>query len=113
MTGPYHRSTNGRPQPGQADLLAELQSLRLLVEGLYAGPTPAGAEPPEQLVTLDQAAAMVGRSKRSLERYRRRLPAPKVRGVRGQASLWEWSEVRPVLESLFGRRLPPLFPGRC
>ncbi len=65
----------------------------------------------EQLVTLDQAAAMVKRSKRSLERYRDVMPAPCVRGTRGQANLWRWREIRPWLQSTFGFLLPERFPG--
>jgi hypothetical protein len=74
-------------------------------------PTPAQPPPTEQLVTLDQIGAMVHRSKRTMERYRRQMPAPRVRGRRGQPHLWAWGEVRPWLEATFGLRLPDYFPG--
>lgn len=75
-------------------------------------PTPLPIPPPsEQLVTLDQIGAMVHRSKRSMERYRGRMPVPRVRGRRGQPHLWAWSQVRPWLEDSFGLRLPEHFPG--
>lgn len=74
-------------------------------------PLPTVPDPMEQLVTLDQCAAIVGRRKRSLDRYRERMPPPRVRGGRGRASAWAWAEVRPWLEEVFGRRLPTHFPG--
>jgi hypothetical protein len=76
-------------------------------------PSPTTRPPalPQELVTLDQMAAMVHRSKRSLERYRGQLPAPRFRGRRGQTHLWDWPEVRPWLEETFGLRLPEHFPG--
>jgi hypothetical protein len=88
--------------PGHAIRARELQQV-----------APPGAPDPlgTQLVTLDQCAAMVHRRKRSLEHYRRRMPAPRVTGRRGQPSLWEWADVRPWLEGHFGRVLPERFPG--
>lgn len=65
----------------------------------------------EQLVTLDQMAAIVGAKKRSLERYKGSLPAPKIQGQRGLASKYEWAEVRPWLEQHFAKKLPENFPG--
>jgi len=69
------------------------------------------SQPPEQLVTLDQIGAMVHRSKRSMERYLGQMPAPHVRGRRGQPHMWSWPEVRPWLETAFGFPLPVCFPG--
>ena len=68
-------------------------------------------EQTEQLVTLDQMAAIVSRQKSSLRHYREELPPPRVQGRRGQATLWAWAEVRPWLERTFARKLPERFPS--
>jgi hypothetical protein len=65
----------------------------------------------EQYVTLDQMAAIVGRSKPTLRRYVKQAPKPTFRGRRGQAGEWRWSDVRPWLEATFGRKLPERFPS--
>lgn len=79
------------------------------------GPGPkrarARAEALVQYVTLDQAAATVSRSKRTLERYKAVMPAPKVTGRRGQAAEWDWAELRPWLSETFRRALPERAPG--
>jgi hypothetical protein len=66
----------------------------------------------QDLVTLDQAAAMVHRSKRTLERFKTRgsFPAPAVEGGGGRADLFEWSMLRTWLTGEFGIRLPDKFP---
>lgn len=78
------------------------------------GRTAAGLVPvPEQLVTLAQAATLCGRSKRTLERLRRRadFPAP-VNGWRnGQTNFYRWAELRDVLANAFGQTLPGEFPA--
>jgi hypothetical protein len=100
-------------------LRAELERLRAEVAALK-GPAPPSADaagatpappPTDQSVTLDQIGAMVHRSKRTMERYRACMPPPCVQGRRGQASRWEWPDVRPWLEQTFGLRLPERFPG--
>jgi hypothetical protein len=101
-------------------ILAELRGLRAEVISLrervmsrdvLSGPQLAGVSPvSEQLVSLDQIAAIVHRSKRSLERYQSQMPVPRVRGRRGQPHLWSWSEVRPWLEQVFNFQLPEHFP---
>jgi hypothetical protein len=60
------------------------------------------------MVDLDQAAAMVNREKRTLERYvkNRKLPPPKILGRGGKKSEWLWAEIRPALETHFSRQLP-------
>ncbi len=97
-------------------LRADMASLRGRVGGTTAdlsSPTPLLIPPPsEQLVTLDQIGAMVHRSKRSMERYRKQMPAPRVCGRRGRPHLWAWTEVRPWLEATFGLLLPEYFPGQ-
>lgn len=67
--------------------------------------------PSEQLVTLDQMAAMVRLQKSSMWRYREQMPAPRIRGRGGRASLWAWADARPWLEREFGRSLPENFPS--
>lgn len=109
------------------DLLSEVQralkalssEVTRLREEMAARPPEAGRLTPpfapptarEQLVTLDQCAAMVGVRKRSLARHRAKMPPPVVPGRRGRAALYSWDEVRPWLEREYGRRLPERFPG--
>jgi len=77
-----------------------------------ASPDEPEQDPAGYLLTLDQCAACVRRQKRSLENYSGRgLPAPRIRGNRGQPSLYAWGDMRPWLEKTFGFRLPVRFPG--
>lgn len=71
------------------------------------------AELPDRL-TLDQAAAMVNRSKWTLERYKSgdKLPTPTVEGGGGRPDLWDWSVIRPWLMKEFNVILPERFPAR-
>jgi hypothetical protein len=64
-------------------------------------------------VTLDQAAGMVHKSKRTLERYKTsgELPDPTVEGGAGRADLWEWQTMRAWLTTTFGIELPERFPA--
>ncbi len=64
-------------------------------------------------VTLRQMSVVVQRSKKSLEYLRDmgRLPQPVVKGPRGTAHQWLWSEVRPILEARYRRELPEVFPA--
>lgn len=65
-----------------------------------------------QLVTLDQAAAMVHRSKSCLESYRHKgLPEPHVKGRKGQPGLYLWMAMRPWLMAAFGVQVPEEFPS--
>ena len=65
------------------------------------------------LVTLDQAAGMVHRSKRTLERHKTRgkLPTPTVEGGGGRADFWDWDTIRPWLETTFNLELSARFPA--
>jgi hypothetical protein len=67
-------------------------------------------------VTLDQMAAVVNRTKRTLEKLKKRtqspLPVPNVTGGGGKPDEWDWDKVRPWLEKEFGRSLPEQFPGQ-
>ena len=71
------------------------------------------AEPDTDTVTLSQAAALVNRSKRTLEGYRQKdttFPAPCIKGKNGKADEWAWAELRPWLVKTFKRPLPDRFP---
>jgi len=71
---------------------------------------PAADAGVDDLVNLDEAAAMVHRSKRTLERQLSKMPAPHVQGGGGKPSLWKWAELRPWLEKEFVPDLPKRFP---
>jgi hypothetical protein len=79
-----------------------------------AAPTSLEEELPatgvEDLVNLDEAAAIVHRSKKTLERYLSKMPAAYVQGGGGKPSLWKWAELRPWLEKQFVPDLPKRFP---
>ena len=76
-------------------------------------------EPPKapdhsyDLVTLNQAAGIVHRSKRTLERYKTKgeLPAPLHEGGGGMADLYDWKILRLWLMERFGMNLPDIFPA--
>jgi hypothetical protein len=78
-------------------------------------PTPTSDGIPMCYVTLDNMAASVSRSKRTLEKLKTRkknpLPAPDVEGGGGKPDEWLWSAVRPWLEKEYRRKLPEQFPG--
>ncbi len=65
----------------------------------------------DNYITLDQAAAVVGRSKRTLERYLENMPTPDVEGGGGKPHEWKWSTLRPWLMENFDRDLPERFPA--
>ena len=71
-------------------------------------PTPTLPE----LVTLNQAAAMVHNHKRTLERFIKagKFPRPTVEGGAGRAAMWDWSVIRPWLEDEYNIPLPAGFP---
>jgi len=90
---------------------------RLRAEAGSASPADSGSLG-EQYVTLDQAAAIVGRSKRTLERYLNDpkyrhygMPQPDVEGAGGKAHEWHWQRLRAWLEKTFPRPLPERFPA--
>lgn len=78
------------------------------------GDKPEGQEAGDQFLTLDQMAARVSRSKRTLEGYLKkgRMPPPAIKGSGGKPHEWIWSTVRPWLEQQFGRKLPIQLPVR-
>jgi hypothetical protein len=71
------------------------------------------AEDPRAYVTLRQMAAMVNKSKRTLENRKKRkhnpLPDADVPGGGGEADEWLWDHIRPWLENEFRRLLPEKF----
>jgi hypothetical protein len=71
----------------------------------------APAELPD-LVTLDQAAAMVHKTKRALEYYKTEgtLPDPFKEGGGGKAALYDWRILGPWLTDQFGIPLPAKYP---
>jgi hypothetical protein len=85
--------------------------VRLLDELLQVTAAPA-----EQYVTLDQAAALINRCKKTLERRMNKkgsgAPPPDVEGGGGKAHEWRWSVLCPWLEVTFGKKLPERFPSR-
>ncbi|MGO8897406.1 MAG: hypothetical protein ACLQU5_03545, partial [Isosphaeraceae bacterium] len=71
-------------------------------------PPKAPAELPD-LVTLDQAAALVNRQPNGLSHYRKKgMPKPQIHGRKGKPNEYLWSEMRPWLEETFGRKIPEL-----
>jgi hypothetical protein len=64
---------------------------------------------PIQYVTLDQAAAVVNRSKKTLERLKSRknnpLPNPDIEGGGGKPDEWNWDTIRPWMEKEYKRPL--------
>jgi len=85
------------------------QASVLAIKRVSAGANSASQE---DYVTLDQIAAMVSRSKRTLEKYKSRktnpMPAPDVEGGGGRPAEWNWSKIRLWLIQEFGRQLPEI-----
>jgi len=99
-----------------ARLRADVERLTQVVGELVAPQTIRIAEhqkAPEQHVDLDQVAAMLHISPRSLERYRTQMPPPVRKGHKGRRALWRWHELRPFLEETFEMNLPENFPGQA
>lgn len=100
---------------------AHLAALHRMLETAVAnlntdGGGGADPDPDPQYVTLDQLAAIVNRSKKTLERELSKdgspMPTPDVVGGGGKPHEWKWSRIRPWLESTYGRQLPVRFPAR-
>jgi hypothetical protein len=64
----------------------------------------------EDMIDLDQAAALVGRSKGTLRRAfdnpKKKMPQPSIRGGGGKKNEWNYQELKPWLEKEYRRRLP-------
>lgn len=78
--------------------------------GQQADPASLDEAAAIDLVSLDEAAAIVHRTKRTLERHLSKMPAPQVQGGGGKPSLWNWTKLRPWLESEYVPDLPKGFP---
>jgi hypothetical protein len=67
----------------------------------------------EGTVTLQQAAAIVNKTKSALVKRAKKspMPLPEVEGGECRAAEWEWTTIRPWLEDQFKRKLPEKFPG--
>ena len=106
----HRRPMGSRPPPNRPGRLRdECQAAGVKARGSLA---PPSLEAPD-LVTLNQAAGLVHKSKRTLERYKTvgKLPAPAVEGGGGKADLYDWKVLGPWLESKFGIRQPKVFPA--
>lgn len=70
-----------------------------------------GGDLPECLVTLQQAAPTVHRSKRTLERLKSKsgFPRPRVIGGGGKPHLYDWAEMRTFLQREYKIPLPERF----
>jgi hypothetical protein len=119
------RQDDSAPSPAPLDISPEelalaVQVVRLLRRIGLADPTPAAANHSgRQLVRLDQLAAIVNRSKRTLEKYVNRrpaaghdpMPAAVIEGGGGKPALWDYAECREWLMKTFQfHRLPERFP---
>ena len=101
-----------------AAVRSEKNALKTFVEqvlGIVAETASATADSGQfrgRYVTLDQAAAIVSRSKRTLRGYydRGKMPKPDIRGGGGRAHEWAWDKLRPWLEKTFHRKLPVKYP---
>jgi hypothetical protein len=84
--------------------------LRDCLEALRPAPETDG------YVDLDQMAAVVNRSKSTLEKMKRRkinpLPDPDVPGGGGKKDEWLWASIRPWLETEFNKRFTETLPRR-
>jgi hypothetical protein len=77
------------------------------------GNLPENVDELPDLVSLDQAAAAVHTSKRTLERHKTEgnLPDPVREGGGGKPALYDWKIMRPWLIETFGIDLPERYPG--
>jgi hypothetical protein len=103
----------GKYRRGLRNALGEYLARRRL---LVSKATHRLGYPKEQYVTLDQMAAIVGRSKRTLEHKKKAkknpLPSPDIKGGGGKPDEWKWSKARPWLEHEYCRQLPERFPAK-
>ncbi len=131
------KDTPGRIDALQESLERQERFQRLLQHGVRTPPAPAAdpqtagggdddrqvtgggsiadADILPQYVQLGQMAAIIQRSKRTLEKWKSRdknpLPPPDIEGGGGTPDEWDWSTIRPWLEEESGRKLPARFPS--
>ena len=93
---------------------AELRELKNCVQGHILA-NGCRRDEDGYLVRLVEVAALVQRSKRSLEWYLRHpvhpLPDPEIRATGGKPHFYRWAEIKPWAERVFGRRLPEIPPS--
>jgi hypothetical protein len=94
---------------GYVDVALQMRSKFSDPMGDHLLPAPDEISTP-YYIDLDQAAALVNRSKRTLERKLGEMPQPVVRGSGGTKSEWLWSDIAPWLEKKYGKKMPPVPP---
>jgi hypothetical protein len=101
--------------PQQRDELRELRGRASRAVADRFRQLTDGAASADQYVTLNQVAALVNRTKKTLQRIvndqKRACPSPDVEGGGGKPNEWKWLRLRPWLESTFNRKLPEQFPS--
>jgi hypothetical protein len=99
-----------RPEEAAGEAVVELMDDETAEAGVQ--PEPVGIK---QYVTLDMLAALVNRSKRTLEKLKTRsnnpFPAPPVEGGGGKPAEWDYGIARPWLVQEYGKPLPEHFPA--
>ncbi|HEV7299233.1 MAG TPA: hypothetical protein VGN72_07705 [Tepidisphaeraceae bacterium] len=73
---------------------------------------PAEDESPGDLISMDQAAALVGRTKRTVQGWNEidPMPLPEVEGGGGKRHEYSYAKLKPWLEQHSGRKLPDQLP---
>jgi len=106
---PLLHDGNGRASEALAEMVTSPHSENgvTATEAARNGSTPEAVVELPDLVTLDQAAALVNRSARTLERYKKRgLPRPFVLGGGGKPHEYPLDEMRKWLQKTFNRPIP-------
>lgn len=97
--------------PSQDELLALFRA----DEVVSTQPIRVSVPREDPYLTLDQIGALIGRSKRSMERYLYKmpdthphhLPEPDMEGGGGRPHMWLYSTIRPWIVKVFGLELDP------
>jgi hypothetical protein len=109
------KEINARLRALLAEVEAKLEHLTASKTMLHANSAASTAPEIPDYVTLLQAAAMVKKSKKTLElrKTKRTLPPPAVEGGGGRADLYDWAVMRTWLADEFNfplDRLPEVHP---
>lgn len=91
------------------DIIAALDRGKMMGhEPVEPSVKPGAAVGLADYIDLDQAAALVNRSKKTLARALKtnKMPQPDVEGGGGKKHEWAYAKLRPWLESTYGRMLP-------
>jgi len=115
---PIPEELRERASPRDLDRTAYAERLTAAAASTAGNPNVAPESGPDAIdcyVTLDKMAAMVDRSKRTLEKLQTHrhnpLPKPDVEGGGGRPHEWKWSNVRLWLEKTYDRVMPEQFPS--